>query len=57
MKCNDNIILTNKKFIRLIDLIQTSINNPNTDITYELDLLRDELEAENNHIENDKELI
>lgn len=43
--------------ISLIDLIQTSINNPNTDITYELDLLRDELEAENNHIENDKELI
>lgn len=57
MKCNDNIILTNKKIIRIIDLIQTSINNPNTDITYDLDLLKDELEAENNHIENDKELI
>lgn len=51
---NDNIILTNKKFIRLIDLIQTSINNPSADITYDLDLLRDELEAEKNRIENDR---
>ena len=57
MKCNDNIILTNKKIIKIIDIIQILINNPNTDITYELDLLKDELEAENNYIENDKELV
>lgn len=56
-KYNDNAIRTNKKLIKLIDLIQTSINNPNTDITYDLDLLKDELEAENNRIESEKEYI
>ena len=56
-KYNDNVILTNKKFIKLIDLIQTSINNPNTDITYDLDLFKDELEAENKRIESEKEYV
>ena len=56
-KYNDNNISTNKKLIKLIDLIQTSINNPNTDITYDLDLLKDELEGENNRIESEKEYI
>lgn len=56
-KYNDNVILTNKKFIKLIDLIQTSINNPTTDITYDLDLLKDELQEENNRIESEKEYI
>lgn len=48
------ILYTNKKFIKLIDLILTSINNPNTDITYDLDLLKNELEVENNRIEREK---
>lgn len=56
-KYNDSVILTNKKLIKLIDLIQTSINNPNADITYDLDLLKDELEAENNRIENSEVLV
>lgn len=56
-KYNDRVILTNKKFIKLIDIIQTSINNPNTDITYDLDLFADELQEENNRIESEKEYI
>lgn len=56
-KNNDSVILTNKKLIKLIDLIQTLINNPNKDITYDLDLLKDELEAENKRIESEKEYI
>ena len=56
-KYNDRVILTNKKFIKLIDIIQTSINNPNTDITYDLDLFADELQKENNRIESEKEYI
>lgn len=56
-KYNDNNISTNKKLIKLIDLIQTSINNHNTDIAYDLDLLKDELQEENNHIESEKEYI
>lgn len=56
-KYNDNVILTNKKFIKLIDLIQTSIDCPIADITYDLDLLKDELKAENNRIESEKEYI
>lgn len=55
-KYNDNVILTNKKFIKLIDLIQ-SIDCPIADITYDLDLLKDELKAENNRIESEKEYI
>ena len=51
------ILYTNKKFIKLIELIQTSINNPNKDITYDLDLFKDELEEENNRIESEKEYI
>ena len=39
------------------DLIQTSINNPNADITYDLDLFKDELQEENNRIESEKEYI
>ena len=46
-KSNDSIILTNKKFINLINLIQSSINN-HIDITYDLDLFKDELQEENN---------
>lgn len=53
-KYNDIVIRTNKKFIKLIDLVQTSINNPNTDITYDLDLFKDELQEENNRIESEK---
>lgn len=53
-KYNDRVILTNKKFIKLIDIIQTSINNPNTDITYDLDLFADELQEENNRIEREE---
>lgn len=56
-KYNDSIILTNKKLIKLIDLIQTSINSPITDVTYDLDLFKDELQGENNHIESEDELI
>ena len=56
-KYNDIVIRTNKKFIKLIDLVQTSINNPNTDITYDLDLFKDELQEENNRIESEKEYI
>lgn len=56
-KYNDRVILTNKKFIKLIDIIQTSINNPNTDITYDLDLFADELQKENNRIKSEKEYI
>lgn len=56
-KYNDRVILTNKKFIKLIDIIQTSINNPNTDITYDLDLFADELQEENSRIESEKEYI
>lgn len=56
-KYNDIVIRTNKKFIKLIDLIKTSINNPNTDITYDLDLFADELQKENNRIESEKEYI
>lgn len=56
-KYNDRVILTNKKFIKLIDIIQTSINNPNTDITYDLDLFADELQEENNRIKSEKEYI
>ena len=56
-KYNDIVIFTNKKFIKLIDLVQTSINNPNTDITYDLDLFKDELQEENNRIESEKEYI
>ena len=48
------ILYTNKKLIKLIDLIQTSINNPNIDITYDLDLFKDELQEENNRIEREK---
>lgn len=51
------IRITNKKFIKLIDIIQTSINNPNTDITYDLELFADELQEENNRIESEKEYI
>ena len=53
-KYNDIIILNNKKIIKLIDLVQASINNSNTDIPYDLDLLKDELKAENNRIEGEK---
>lgn len=56
-KYNDIVIRTNKKFIKLIDLVQTSINNPNTDITYDLDLFKYELQEENNRIESEKEYI
>ena len=56
-KYNDSIILTNKKLIKLIDLIQTSIDSPITDVTYDLDLLRNELQEENNRIESEKEYI
>ena len=56
-KYNDIVIRTNKKFIKLIDLLQTSINNPNADITYDLDLFKDELQEENNRIESEKEYI
>lgn len=56
-KYNDNVILTNKKFIKLIDLIQKSINNPISDITYDLDLLKDELQEENNRIASEKKYI
>lgn len=56
-KYNDRVILTNKKFIKLINIIQTLINNPNTDITYDLDLFADELQEENNRIESEKEYI
>lgn len=56
-KYNDRVILTNKKFIKLIDIIQTSINNPNTDIIYDLDLFADELQKENNRIKSEKEYI
>lgn len=55
-KYNDSVILINKKLIKLIDLIQISINSPNTDITYDLDLLRDELQEENNRVESEKNL-
>lgn len=55
-KFNDIIILTNKKFIKLIDLIQSSINN-HIDITYDLDLFNDGLQEENNRIESENELI
>ena len=55
-KYNDNVILTNKKFIKLIDLVKTSINNPNTDITYDLDLFADELQEENTHIEREESI-
>lgn len=47
---NDRAVLTNNKLIRLIDLIQTSINNPTIDITYDLDIFKDELQEENNRI-------
>ena len=56
-KYNDIVIRTNKKFIKLIDLIQTSVNDPNADITYDLDLFKDELQEENNRIESEKEYI
>lgn len=56
-KYNDSVIRTNKKFIKLMDLIQTLINNPNANITYDLDLFTDELKEENNHIESEKEYI
>lgn len=56
-KYNDMVMLTNNKLIKLIDLIQTSINNPNIDITYDLDLFKDELQEENNRIESEKEYI
>ena len=56
-KYNDIVIRTNKKFIKLIDLVQTSINNPNADITYDLDLFKYELQEENNRIESEKEYI
>lgn len=55
-KYNDSVIHTNKKFINLIDLILSLINNPNIDITYNLDLLENELKEENNSIER-QELI
>lgn len=53
-KYNDRVILTNKKFIKLIDLIKTPMNNPNTDVTYALDLFADELQEENNCIEREE---
>ena len=56
-KYNDSVIRTNKKFINLIDLILSLINNPNIDITYNLDLLANELKEENNRIESEKEYI
>lgn len=56
-KYNDSVIRTNKKFIKLMDLIQTLINNPNVNITYDLDLFTDELKEENNSIESEKEYI
>lgn len=56
-KFDDNIVATNNKLIKLIDLIQTSINSPITDITYDLDLLRNELQEENYDIESEKEYI
>lgn len=52
-----NDISTNNKLIKLIDLIQISINNPNTDITYDLDLFKDELQEENNRIESSKFIV
>ena len=52
-----NDISTNNKLIKLIDLIQTSINNPNTDITYDLDLFKYELQEENNRIESSGVLL
>lgn len=56
-KYNDSVIRTNKKFINLIDLILSLINNPNIDITYNLNLLANELKEENNRIESEKEYI
>lgn len=56
-KFDDNVITTNNKLIKLIDLIQTSIDSPITDVTYDLDLLRNELQEENNRIESEKEYI
>lgn len=52
-----NNIATNKKLLKMIDFMQTIINNPTIDITYDLDLFKDELEAENNRIESEKEYI
>lgn len=56
-KFDDNTISTNNKLIKLIDLIQTSIINPATDVTYDLDLLRNELQEENYDIESENKLI
>lgn len=52
-----NDISTNNKLIKLIDLIQTTINNPTIDITYDLDLFKDELQEENNRIESSGVLL
>lgn len=41
-----NNISTNKKLLKMVDFMQTTINNPTIDITYDLDLFKDELESE-----------
>ena len=46
---------TNKKLIKLIDLIQTALINPNTDVTYDLELLKNEVQEENYLIESGEE--
>ena len=56
-KFDDNIIATNNKLIKLIELIQTSICSPITDITYDLDLLSNELQEENYNIKSEKGYI
>lgn len=46
---------TNKKLIKLIDLIQTALISPNTDVIYDLDLLKNEVQEENYRIESGEE--
>lgn len=56
-KFDDNIVATNNKLIKLIDLIQTSIYSPNSDVIYDLDLLKNELREENYYIKSEEEHI
>mgnify|MGYP006907956019 CR=1 FL=1 len=52
---NKTNLFTNKKLIKLIDFIQTALINPNTDVTYDLELLKNELQEENYCIESGEE--
>lgn len=57
LKCDENTVSINNKLIKLIDLIQTSINCPRTDVIYNLDLFKDELQEENYCIKCDNKTI